>query len=115
MGGNQTDRVHSIILDRENNIYVTGFSMSSGGVEHYLTLKLNSFGDTIWTRTYSNGYCSAFCINLDNSESVYVTGGCDNSGNGTIATIKYSQLTGTLINEIKSENEYIVNQLSKSI
>jgi uncharacterized delta-60 repeat protein len=110
-GGLNTDEVHSIVSDSMDNIYVTGFSQSSGGVEHYLTVKLNSSGDTLWTKTYRNAYSnSAYCINLDKTGSVYVSGaGGLPGGNSGIVTIKYSQLTGIISNELLSFDNFDLN------
>lgn len=110
-GGLNTDQVHSIISDYLDNIYVTGFSQSAYGIEHYLTIKLNSTGDTLWSKTYRNAYPnSAYCINIDSNGSVYVSGaGGTIGGNSGIVTIKYSQLTGIIRNELLNFDNFELN------
>lgn len=59
-GGNKDDNVKRILLDEEDNIYATGLSSSykppgsPGGYAGYLK-KLNTEGDSIWTRIFYEG------------------------------------------------------------
>ena len=99
-GASLQDEASSIISDTMRNIYVTGFTQSILNYFDYLTIKLSPVGDTIWSKIYRTNYDNyARCLNLDNDGSVYVSGsGGTPGGNSQMASIKYSQLTGMIIN-----------------
>jgi hypothetical protein len=86
--GNGADQAHSLTLDGQGNIYVTGESYSSGTNLDYATIKYHPNGDTAWIRRYSGpGICIdiAHAIVVDNMSNVYVTGSSDSF----YPTIKY--------------------------
>ncbi|MDP3025232.1 MAG: SBBP repeat-containing protein [candidate division Zixibacteria bacterium] len=91
--GNSEDRATALALDRERNLYVTGYSYSSQTDFDYATLKYDSSGNLLWVTRYNgpgNGNDQATALSLDDSGNVYVTGG--SSGIGTnldFATLKY--------------------------
>lgn len=94
------DIAFAIGLDSNDNVYVTGQSEGSGGINNYATVKYNSSGIQQWSqRYYYSGSTDdhANSMAVDNNGSVYVTG----QSNRDILTIKYSQLTG--INPISFE------------
>ncbi len=98
--GNGDDQPHSLRIDNNSNVYVTGSSMGSGTGYDYATIKYNSSGVQQWIMRYDNSlnandYGSSLVI--DNSGNVYVTG----EANNEYVTIKYSQVTG--INTISSD------------
>ncbi len=92
--GIDLDRANSIKVDASGNIFVTGSVATSFDNWDYLTIKYNSSGVQQWARTYNgpgNFHDQSYSIALDNSGSVYVTGG--SFGNGTerdFCTIKYN-------------------------
>jgi hypothetical protein len=94
---NGDDEAYAIALDGLNNIYVTGYSDSTGTYQDYATIKYDSTGNELWVRRYNgppgNGSDEAYAIAVDGYNNVYVTG---ISGGGATnfdyATIKYDSL-----------------------
>lgn len=88
--GNDEDCPWAIAVDKENNIYVTGWGTASGYSE-YTTIKYDSAGDTIWVARYGQfGFYvfgpNAQTIAIDKKGDIYVKG---YSGNMDYAVIKY--------------------------
>jgi len=83
------DRASAIAVDPSGNVYVTGYSVGSGTVVDYATVKYNSVGTELWVARYAGGgddYPHAIAI--DSSANVYVTGQ-SNGGNFDCITVKY--------------------------
>lgn len=96
---NEEDKAFDILTDQNQDVYVTGRSMSSGGsAEDMVTIKYNSLGNILWQDTYdgpSNGYDDAQQMRLGTSGALYVTG--YSAGNGTnndYLTLKYDTSNG---------------------
>ncbi len=90
--GANDDEGYDIAVDDAGNVYVTGMTWTTAG-DHYITIKYDSSGDTLWTATYggpdSTG-CRAAALALDDSGNVYVTGeGYSSATFRDYATIKY--------------------------
>jgi hypothetical protein len=91
---NGDDLAYAIAVDGSDNVYVTGYSDSTGTYQDYATIKYDSNGNELWVRRYNgppgNGSDEATAIAIDSSDNVYVTGW---SGGGETlfdyATIKY--------------------------
>jgi len=99
--GNSGDVASSIALDKEGNVYVTGYSYDSGTDNDYATVKYDQNGNELWVARYSGPkhYSLpdvAYSIAVDNKGNVYVTGISKSSGwdDFNYATVKYSQVTG---------------------
>lgn len=95
--GISMDQAHAIALDKDANVYVTGWS--SGNVRtDYATIKYNSAGKQMWLTTYtgkSNLNDEAYWIALDNIGNVYVTGwsyGNLITSKDLLTTVKYNSL-----------------------
>ena len=92
--GNLTDKPSGLAVDRDGNVYVTGFSQGGVGVFDYVTIKYNSSGQTTWVARYNgtgNNFDSPSALTIDDVGNVYVTG--ESYGVNTskdFATIKYN-------------------------
>lgn len=74
--GDNSDNANAITTDSQGNTYVAGYTYSKD-MRDMLIMKINSVGDTIWTKTYNgtaNGMDEATSIQVDGSGNVYVTG-----------------------------------------
>lgn len=90
---NGHEKPADIIIDQNENIYVIGRSIGTSGLDDYLTIKLDSSGNVVWTKRYngpSNDLDLATHIVLDNSGNPVITGYSNQSGQSfDIVTIKY--------------------------
>lgn len=91
--GNLQDNAYKIKCDNSGNVYVTGRSVGNGSAYDFCTIKYSSSGSQIWIQRYNgpgNGEDISVSLDLDNNNSVYVTGNSLNSsGNMDYCTIKY--------------------------
>jgi uncharacterized delta-60 repeat protein len=92
---NLEDEARAVAIDKEGNIYVTGYSDGGAATSlDYATVKYNSDGVQQWIQKYNgpgNFWDIARAIVLDNEGNVYVTG--YSMGGDTeydFATIKYN-------------------------
>ena len=85
------DRIQSMIVDAEGNIYVTGNSTETGRSEDCTTIKYNSAGVRQWIKKYdaNNSYDGGLSAAVDASGNIYVTGFSEDNTVDYI-TIKYS-------------------------
>lgn len=96
--GNDMDACLSMVIDSDENAYVTGWSRSGTSTEStdYATVKYNSDGEEQWVARYNgpgNTYDGAVSISLDVFSNVYVTGGSWNGSTietSDVATVKYN-------------------------
>jgi hypothetical protein len=90
---NGTDRAVAVVVDDSNNVYVTGYSDSTGSSQDYATIKYDSSGNELWVRRFNcaNGTDMPTAIAVDSSNNIYVTGrsGCGGSTAFDYVTIKY--------------------------
>ncbi|HQY21776.1 MAG TPA: T9SS type A sorting domain-containing protein [Ignavibacteria bacterium] len=96
-GYDNFDEARSVVVDNYQNVYVTGLTSSSTGRPSYTTIKYNKFGDISWIKNFSGSYLTdvATSLKIDINYNVIVTGYSQTSINfASIATIKYSQITG---------------------
>lgn len=88
------DEGRDIGVDANGNVYVTGYTASTGPNYDYITIKYDANGVQQWANTYdgtANGFDEAYAIIIDNSNNIYVTGGSDASSQGSnFVTIKYN-------------------------
>jgi len=87
----------AVATDSVNDVYITGYSSSTYGVNDVVTIKYDPNGNLIWLQRYSSpggGNASGNAIAVDNSGNVYVTGYDTTAAGGTeIVTIKYSPVS----------------------
>jgi hypothetical protein len=91
---NLTAAANAIVVDKHNNVYVTGYDYASDTTANYVTIKYSSEGTQGQIARYSAGvpqggdWATAICVDQDNY--VYVTGYSKNSEEDfDYATIKY--------------------------
>jgi hypothetical protein len=86
----------SVAVDPNDNVYVTGYSVSLGtnGNSDIVTLKYDSQGDQLWVQRYDGpgpGNDAGNAIAADNVGNVYVAGyEAETNGSTSLVLIKYS-------------------------
>lgn len=89
-GGSMVDFPHFILPIGSGNYFVVGYSQSFGGgdMDIYL-LKINSSGDTLWTRTYGSwGNEEGKEIAMTSDGNFVIIGSRSNSGNNDCMFLK---------------------------
>lgn len=89
-GGTEHDGAYAMAIDREANVYVTGF-MENYWLD-YLTVKYDTDGNELWAATWQGQTDNdeAFAITVDDFGNVYVTGSSSSFGtHADYLTIKY--------------------------
>ncbi len=90
--GDYAAKYTCITKDLIGNFYVGGYTVTIDNNRDYLVAKLNSNGDTLWTRIFrgtDNSGDEVNAITVDKSANVYVTGFANGNGTGNdILTIK---------------------------
>ncbi len=96
--GNNDDEAYYLTVDSQCNVYVTGYSCSSGLIPNFVTIKYNSAGTQQWVARYNGpgthgDYASSIAVDVQGN--VYVTGSSDSNSNPETtnmdyATIKYN-------------------------
>jgi hypothetical protein len=90
---NGNDVAVKIAIDGNHNVYVTGYSDSTGSSQDYATVKYDSSGNEIWVRRFdcANGTDMPADMAIDGSNNIYVTGhsGCGGATSFDYVTIKY--------------------------
>ena len=80
---NNIDEATSMAIDRNNNIYITGFSL-----DWCVTIKYNSSGNLEWVKKFNTLQSLGNSVCLDRYNNVYVTGSANYHD---YLTIKYNQ------------------------
>jgi len=97
---NGDDRAGAIAVDADGNIFVTGYSVGSGGYHDYVTIAYSGSGMPLWTNRY-NGPANrdddpgTKCLAVGPGGAVYVTGTSVSYQYGNVydyATVKYLPL-----------------------
>jgi hypothetical protein len=92
LGG--TSGATGMALDRNGNVFVTGYSYGTDGYQHYATLAYSSAGTPLWTNQYigpQNISDGAAAVAVDRGGNVFVTGlSYGTNGFYDCATLAYS-------------------------
>src|SRR6266545_4809005 len=83
--GDSDDGAYAVAVDGSGNVYVTGYSLGSGTIFDYATIKYNASGAQQWVARYDrpgNWSDNAVAIAVDGASNVYVTGTSGGSGGG---------------------------------
>ncbi|MBI4810877.1 MAG: SBBP repeat-containing protein, partial [Ignavibacteriales bacterium] len=92
--GNDYDEATAIALDRNGNVYVTGYSYGGTTGYDYVTIKYTNDGIIEWIRDYNSQDDStdvATCLGIDSLDNVFISGYCySRETDFDIFTIKYN-------------------------
>jgi uncharacterized delta-60 repeat protein len=95
-GGSGRDGASDMVLDSSNNIYISGYTNSSGAGDLDMVLvKYNSIGEQQWNKTWGGSdRDSGMAVALDSSNNIYITGYTDSFGSGSLdmVLVKYNSL-----------------------
>ncbi|MHA1253606.1 MAG: SBBP repeat-containing protein [Candidatus Helarchaeota archaeon] len=88
-GGSNRDLSYDIVIDENNDLYITGMSESYGaGNYDVLLMKYNSSGSLKWNITWGgSGYEVGYAMDIDNEGNLYITGYTDSYGAGDLDII----------------------------
>lgn len=93
-GGNAEDKAWGIVVDTDDNSYITGYITDENEGFNYYTAKLDESGNIVWADSHDGGEYGtdkAWGIVVDTDGSVFITGeSVNSSGNSDYLTIKYS-------------------------
>ncbi len=115
--GDNSDRYNGAVADGAGNFYLTGYTVNPGTGKDFLTVKVNSLGDTLWTRKYNyaaNFDDEANYIAINAAGNITVTGYSDGGSTATkndVLTIQYNP-SGTVLwtarynNLLTNEDEF---------
>ncbi len=99
--GDNSDNAREIVRDVNGNLFVAGYSVGKDTDRDMFLMKVNSAGDTLWTRSVSGTLFGsdeeANAIALDNSGNIIISGYTKNSGTGSDITILKYNTAGTLL------------------
>src|SRR4030095_8852412 len=94
------DKAWGIMVDVDNNIYITGYTTASVNNTDCITLKYDQAGNYFWSRTYNgagNSNDKAWGVVVDTDGSIFITGETtDANGNINYLTTKYDNFGNTI-------------------
>ncbi len=110
-GGGGDNEGHRVAIDSEGNLLVTGTRQhppysAYSNVWDYHTIKYDSNGKIIWSRTYQNGYANwPMGLAVDSRDNVIVTGWSSNGTTDSYYTVGYDT-DGNEIGNATYDNGY---------
>lgn len=125
LGGSGNDAAYGIILDGNNNVFVTGGTTSVdfpttidglhpdylGGSSDGFVSKIDPYGSNIMSSTYygSNTYDQSYMIDLDKSSNVYIFGQTKAPGNSLIFNAAWATPnSGMFISKMKFDLDTLI-------
>ena len=133
LGGVGEDAGLSVATDSYNNLYVLGYTVSTGaGVADFLLAKYDSSGSIQWQRTLGGAsYDIGTSVAIDSADNVYVLGRTDSTGAGSYdfliakynssGTIQWQRVLGGASNDRgtsvsigSSDNVYVLGYTSST-
>ncbi len=90
----------AVAVDSQGNVYVTGNKTTASNEGDFLTVKYDSSGNQIWTRTYSGPQSKA--ISVDNSTGNYAV---INPGKSSGTSIDYYDSSGNSLGSVYRGND----------
>ena len=92
--GNSEDKAWGIVVDVDDNVFITGYITEAANNTNTYTAKYNTLGSIVWSKTYNgsgNQNDKAWGIVVDTDGSTYITGETTSSNGGVnYLTLKYS-------------------------
>ncbi len=99
-GADTCDFARSVAVDEQGNVYVTGYSATSGAVYRWVTIKYDSTGQQLWLKDFTapgGNTALAAKVALDDAGNAYVAGSTSGIGTSLDYTlIKYTSTGDTL-------------------
>ena len=99
--GDNNDNIRDIAIDGAGNTYIAGYGITFNADRNFTILKINTNGDTLWTRRLDGSspgsLDEAVDIALDANGNVYATGWTKNSGQSNDATTVKLDANGNFI------------------
>jgi hypothetical protein len=93
--GNSEDKAWGIVVDENDNAYITGYVTTAAGSTDAYTAKFSSSGNLIWSDSYNgneNQSDKAWGIVVDEDKAVFVTGETEDANDNTnYLTLKYDR------------------------
>ncbi len=99
--GGQSERAYSVVIDKDDNIYLTGKSYLTTGDEYNIfLLKYNSTGNLEWSSIHGgdDGNDYGYGIDIDSDGNIFIVGITYSQGNpqgddqGDVILLKYNNL-----------------------
>jgi uncharacterized delta-60 repeat protein len=99
-GGSGLNQAYGIAVDSNDSAIVTGRWSTDGAGEDYITIKYDSNGNLLWSRTYDGGSLDwPFGVAVDSNNNIIVTGYSTLGGDKDYFTIKYDSNGNQLWNK----------------
>lgn len=99
--GDRSDNVREIAVDASGNLYAVGYSVKIDSDRDFFLVKLNTAGDTLWTRSISGTLYGSDeesnSIAFDQQGNIIVGGYIKNSGTGSDILLQKFSPAGTLV------------------
>ncbi|MCY7362318.1 MAG: SBBP repeat-containing protein, partial [Ignavibacteria bacterium] len=116
--GNSSEYPRDLVIDRYNNIYITGRSWGGNATKNdYMTLKYSPSGELLWSKRFDwlvSRNDQPYSVALDSNDNVYVTGfaagSLTNNGDESLdmVTVKYNSSGDQLwVRSFGGSNEYM--------